>query len=1069
MRKFLVFLIGVILTGGLVMAQNKTIQGTVISGEDGFPIIGATVVVKGTTDGTVTDMDGHFTLQVSPTSHLLVVSYIGMQTQEVAVKPQLKIVMVSTSHDLDEVVVTALGMKRDRKGLGYAAQDLKADDLNKAGTSSLSDALQGKLAGVEIKPSSGMPGASSQIVIRGARSFTGNNTPLYVVDGMPIQSTPDFSTGSSVSGTDIADRSLDIDPNEIESINVLKGQAAAALYGIRASNGVIVITTKSGKGLVKGKPTITFSSNASGEVISRKPEVQTTWAQGSYNSSQKKLRFDPISSMSWGPRITDLPNDPEYGGNIANRFNSNNPTDTNGKYFVPQLQDAGLYPWVVPQSYDNISDFLQTGFTFNNSLNVSQSLDKANYSFGVGSSNQNGIIPNTGLARYSARGTVEVTLADEWKTGFSGNYVQSSLDKAPSGNSAILATVYGAAPNYNLKGIPYARPQDPYQQINYRSLTFNNPYWSSAHNEFTEETNRFFGNTYLEYTPAIKWSEDKKLTFKYQLGTDAYTSHYQDIYEYGTQGLAGNIRNRGVSTTIFNSLLTANYEMNFTEDLQFTALIGNEVNQNNKKFYDDYGQSFNFGGNKNIANTLVQTATEKKTKYRSVGFFGNISLSYRSMIFLNATGRNDIVSSMPRNNRSFFYPSVSAAFVLTELDPLKGNSILSFAKIRGSYAQVGQAGEYFLDYYVKPKYTSGFWAQDPIIYPINGINAYIPYDRLFDPHLKPQNTSSYELGADIRMFNNILSIDYTFSRQNVTDQIFPVPLAGSTGASEYLTNGGKIHTKSHELIVNVRAVSTKDIDWNIGFNFTKIVNKVDELAPGVESIFLGGFVTPQVRAGIGDTYPVIYGSGYKRDNQGRILVNEDASSSAYGMPMVASDPKVIARCSPDFVMGFNTELRYKWLTLSATFSWQHGGEMYSGTNGLLDLYGVSKKTEDRTTPFIYPGVKADGSPNDIQRGGAGDERAYQTLYSDVLGNIDEYYIQDASFFKMRDLTLKYKFPKFGDFQLSVFGFARNVLIWAKMPNLDPESSQGNNNMGGAFERFSMPQTSSYGGGLQLTF
>lgn len=1069
MKKWIFLLLEILFTAILAAAQDKTVKGTVISAEDGQPVIGATVIIKGTTIGTTTDFDGNFTLNVPETAHQLIVSYLGMQTQDVFIRPELHIIMEPVVHKLDEIVVTAFGMRRDRKALGYAAQDLKAENLNKAGTTGLSDALQGKLSGVEIRPSSGMPGASSQIVIRGARSFTGNNTPLYVVDGMPIQTTPDFSTGASVAGTDIADRSLDIDPNEIESINVLKGQAAAALYGIRASNGVIVITTKSGKGLTKGKPVITFISNGSGEIISRRPKTQHTYAQGTFSRTQNRLLFNPTSSMAWGPQISDLPDDPEYGGNHPNPYNGYRSTDTQGKYYVLQLAQAGRSPWVTPAAYDNIKDFFRTGFTFNNSLNISQSLDKSNYSFGIGTANQKGIIPETGMSRYSARGTADVTLADEWKTGFSGNYVQTDLDKAPTGNSAILATVYGAPPNYHLKGIPYARPQDPYQQINYRSLTFNNPYWSARNNEFTEKTNRFFGNAYIEYTPAIQWSEDKKLTFKYQFGTDAYTSHYQDIYEYGTQGLKGNIRNRGVTTTIFNSLLTANYEMNLTDRFQLTAMLGNEVNQENKKFYEEYGQSFNFGGNKNIANTLVQTATETKTRYRTVGFFGNLTLSYESMLFFNVTGRNDIVSSMPRNNRSFFYPSFSGAFIVTELEPLKGNPALSFLKIRASYAQVGQAGKYYDNYFVKPEYNSGFWSQPPIIYPINGVNAYVPYERRFDPDLKPQNTRSYELGADLRLFNNKLSIDYTYSRQNVKDQIFPVPLAGSTGSYQYLTNGGKIHTTAHELNVNIQTVSSPEIDWNIGFNFTKIINRVDELAPGVESIFLGGFVTPQVRANIGDTYPVIYGSGYLRNEKGQILVNEDPQSSAYGMPLSSGDPKVIARCSPDFVMGFNTQFRFRQFSFNATFSWQYGGQMYSGTNGLLDLYGVSRKTADRTTPFIYPGVKADGSPNDIQRGGPNDQGAYQTLYSEVLGNIDEYYIHDASFFKLRDFTLKYQLPKIGNFQIAVIAFARNVLIWAAMPNLDPESSQGNNNMGGTFERFSMPQTSSYGGGLQLVF
>lgn len=1069
MKKLILFLALLAWTVSTLGAQERTITGQVIFADDNEPIIGATILVPGTQIGTSTDLDGNFTLRVPPSAREVVVSYIGMATRQIPITDRMEIVLENSDHKIDEVVVTALGMKRDRKGLGYAAQDLKGSDLNKAGTTGLSDALQGKLSGVEIVPSSGMPGASSQVVIRGARSFTGNNTPLYVVDGMPIQSTPDFSTGQSVSGTDIADRSIDIDPNDIESINVLKGQAAAALYGIRASNGVVVITTKSGRGLSIGRPHVTFTTNLSAETLSRRPQVQRQWAQGYYSDSQQVLRFDPTSSMSWGPRIGSLPDDPTYGGNVANEFNQFDASSTQGLYYVPQLAQAGENPWVAPAVYDNIDDFFHTGVTFNTSLNISQRFEKGNYSFGIGTAQQDGVIPSTGLTRYSVRGMAEVNLTEQWKTGFSANFVRNNIDKAPTANSGVLAAVYGAPPSYDLKGIPSALPEDPYTQISYRSLTFNNPYWATRHNSFNENTHRFFGNTFVEFTPKINWSSDKKLSARWQIGVDAYTSRYKNIYEYGTQGQTGSIESNSVTNVIFNSLFTVNYEMNITDDWHLMAMAGNEVNQENKGIYEHYGQGFNFGGNPTIQNTSIQSSSTTITRARTVGFFGNATLSWRNQLYLNVTGREDVVSTMPRGNRAFFYPSVSASYVLTELEPLRGNPILTFAKVRGSFAQVGQAGRYYNNYYVRPTYTGGFWTNPPVVYPLNGITAYVPYAELYDPDLTPQNTNSFEAGFDVRMFHNRLAASYTFSRQNIKNQIFPVPLAGSTGAAQYLTNGGKIHTDAHEIDLNGQLYSSPDITWDLGVNFTIIRNRVDELAPGVTNIFLGGFVTPQVRAGVGDYYPVIYGTAFKRDSQGRILVDEDPNSATYGMPMASGNPQVIGQCAPDFTMGINTSFRYRRLSVSATFSWRHGGDMYSGTNGLMDLYGVSKKTEDRTTPFVYPGYKSDGTPNDIVRGGADDAGAYETLYADVLGNIDEAYIYDASFFKMRDLTVKYQFPRVGIFDISIFAFARNVLLWAKMPNLDPESSQGNNNMSGTFERFSLPQTSSYGGGLTVTF
>ena len=334
-RKLFLFLALFLVGMGIVMAQTQ-VRGTVVD-EAGIPIIGATVQVKGTGQGTVTDLDGRFSL-TAPANGTLVISYVGLVTQEVPVSATVNVSLVPDTELLDEVVVTALGIRRERKALGYAVQDVKSEDLQRTGMADLAKALQGKVSGIDIKTTSGMPGASSQIVIRGARSFTGDNTPLYVVDGMPIASTPAYSTGSSVTGADISNRALDINPNDIESINVLKGQAAAALYGLRASNGVVIITTKSGRGVAKGKPVVSISQTTSFEQVSRTPDYQTTWAQGVNRA------YSPNSSMAWGPKITDLPNDKTYGGNVANKYNENDVTKYKGMYYVPQRASAALDP-----------------------------------------------------------------------------------------------------------------------------------------------------------------------------------------------------------------------------------------------------------------------------------------------------------------------------------------------------------------------------------------------------------------------------------------------------------------------------------------------------------------------------------------------------------------------------------------------------------------------------------------------------------------------------------------------------------------------------------------------------
>ena len=1054
MKKFTFILLCLVIGISTVVAQNTKVAGSVISADDGLPVIGASIVVKGTMVGTVTDYDGNFTLEVPSNGKVLIVSYVGMLTQEVPVSPNVRVVLKSDTQNLDEVVVTAMGISKEKKALGYAVQDVKGDKLTQAANSNLAGALQGKVSGLDIKPSSGMPGASSQITIRGARSFSGDNTPLYVIDGMPVTSTPDVDTdlqnNGSVSGADFANRAVDIDPNDIESINILKGQAASALYGIRASNGVIVITTKSGKGLAKGKPQISFSSNLSFDVIGRLPEFQKTYAQGASG------KYSPTNSLSWGPKITDLPNDPTYGGNTSNAYTKEY-GNREGMYYQPQRAAAGLDPWTTPQAYDNAKDFFDTGVTWSNSINVAQALDKSSYSVSLGNTHQDGIIPSTGMDRYNVKVSAETKLHDNWTTGFIGNYITTAIDKAVTSGNGLLRTVYSAPPSYDLAGIPSHIAGDPYTQNSFRGA-FDQAYWAMDNNKFTENTNRFFGNAYANYKTKFG-TTDHTLNVRYMFGVDSYTTDYVDSYGYGsnTGGGKGQIENYGWTNATYNSLLTINYDWNINEDWGLNVVAGNEVIQSNRGKYYEYGTGYNFPGWNHIDNATTQSTSSEHWKKRTVGFFGNVSASYKNMLYLTVTGRQDYVSSMPRGNRAFFYPSVSAGFILTELDALK-NDVVNHAKIRASYAEVGQAGDFRENFYSVPTYGGGFYSLTPILYPINGSNGYTPYYKIYDPNLKPQNTRSYELGTDLSFFDNLVTLNYTFSRQNVKDQIFDVPLASSTGAGKLVTNGGKLHTNVHEITLSFNPIRTRDINWDFGFNWTKIDNYVDELAPGVENISLGGYVTPQVRAAAGEKYPVIYGVGYKRDANSNRLVDED------GLP-IAGEAQVIGKVSPDFIMGFNTTLRLWDCTISAVLDWKQGGQMYSRTSGLADYYGVSKRTENREGTIIFDGYKEDGTKNDIGITGA---NAQQEYYS-ILNNIDESSIYDNSFIKLREVAVSYPVFKSNWMQVTLNVFARNVLIWAQVPDLDPEASQGNNNMTGAFEDYSMPQTASYGFGVNVKF
>ncbi|HUX95666.1 MAG TPA: SusC/RagA family TonB-linked outer membrane protein [Bacteroidales bacterium] len=1084
MKKLILLILLFVFAGAsALMAQTNVITGTVTSSVEGEgPIPGVTVQVKGTTIGAITDANGKYTIAVPSSATTLVFSYIGMKTSEVEISGQNSIDMVLQSDliGLSEVVVTAMGISREKKSLGYSVQDISTEEISRAGNPNLATNLSGKIAGVEVRQSSGMPGAPSTIFIRGARSFDGNNQPLYVVDGMPISSGSDYA--QNVTGSYASSRALDLDPNNIESINVLKGQAAAALYGLRASNGVIIITTKSGKSSTRGIPTVSITSSYTSDRAATLPDVQQTYAQGYYED------FYNAFSYSWGPSISDLPDIPTYGGNAQGH---------SGQWFDPYKGQ-----WVNPTAYNNPKGFFKNGYTLYNGVNVSNSSVNGNYTFGVSSTNQDAIVKNSGMERYTANGSASVNLGDKWKAGFSGNYSDVSVRKLPSGNDSWLFTVMGAPASFDLMGTPYHQEGalGEYRQISYRrGAVGENPRWALENNQFLEQTRRFFGNTYLEYDP-LTW-----LNVRYQIGVDSYSTDNENIYEKGSAATGqslpsagmyptpanpvfgyaaptgGSINNYGIMRSVVNSLLNITFNKDITPDLNLLFVLGNEFNDMKRRTWTMTGTGFVVPGWRNMSNTTTQTADDSKTLDRTVGTFGNLGLSYRSMVYFNATGRYDVVSSMPRGARSFFYPSASLGLIFTELPMLKDNTILPYGKVRVSYAQVGQAGTYNEKVYIMGGGDSGFLS-DGIVYPLGGVSGFRPNTRLYDPNLKPQNTKNYEIGIDMKFLENRIGFDYTYSDQTATDQIFSVPMAGSTGYGSFVTNAGEMNTKAHELVLYLNPVRTSSFNWNMNVNFTKIINKVVSLAEGIESVSLAGYVTPNVRAYAGNTYPTIYGTQIARDDAGNILIDDDPTSYYYGMPMAGESGK-IGDVSPDFIIGFINTFKYKMVTLSAQLDWKQGGDIYSGSNRLMALYGSAGFTEDRTTTFEYKdtenakgvGVKeSTGEVNDIVRGGPSDIWAYPDFYSDLFGSIDEMAVYETSYIKLREVSLTVDLPKslIQNVRLkgaSVSLIGRNFLLWSTLPNVDPETSQGTGNGVSGFEYMSLPQTTSYGLTLNLTF
>lgn len=1027
---------------GFIVAQTSKVTGTVISEEHGETVIGASVIVKeDPTIGTVTDIDGNFSIEVPGSGATLQISYVGMTPIEVKATPQKHMnITLSSNIRLDEVVVTAMGISREKKALGYAVQEVDGEQLAAAGFQDVSKGLQGKVAGVNVRQSSGMPGASSTINIRGVSSISGSNEPLYVIDGVPVSSGRDFD---ELVGSDSnpSARSLDINPDDIESMNVLKGPAAAALYGLRASNGVVVITTKSGRGMKEGELKVEVSSNYTYDVVGRLPETQNLYSQGSGGL------FNGGTSLSWGAKISEM-------GTYTNALG--------------EQEQAAVY--------DNMGDFFKSGHTFSNAVNLSKGTKSGNYSIGLASTNQTGIVETTGMERYNAKFNGLFNLTDKFKFGTSFNYAYTSVDKIPGGSnlSNPLFTTYFAPISYNMAGKPFEDPMDPYKQIHYRS-TMDNPYWALEHNSAVEATNRFFGNINLEYL-FTDW-----FTLRYRVGLDNYTTTRDDFLDLGSgatggRGTAtpsgGSVTTRIFKNNQFNSNLSGLFTKELNEDWKGTLVLGNEIYDIQADENEMIGRGLSLGGFNHMSNSSTLETNREIEWQRVVGFYGNLTVDYKSMLFFNATGRYDIVSNMPAKNRAFFYPSASVGFVFTELDALKDNSnVLSFGKLRASVAQVGQAGEV---YSTKTVYEKGFHGSGFIpdfTFPYNGYNAHTLEDDLLKDNLKPENTTSIELGADLRFFDNRFGIDYTYYSSKSDDQIFEVPMARSSGFAIKYTNAGSLKTWGHEVVMSVIPVKTRDFQWDLNFNFSLNRAEVSELDEGVEQVRSGyqNFASTGAYGRMGYLYPVIVGSTFERNDNGDILINDDPKSSTYGMP-IQGEVDVIAEVTPDYDLNFINTFRYKTFSFSFQLDYRHGGHIWSGTNRLGELYGIFAETGNRDQGFVLEGVKkSSGEKNDIE------VTNHQTYYSNLISNISEAHVYETTHLRLREFTVRYEIPKklyrnsFIE-SISVNLQGRNLWLWTKdLPNIDPETSTSSGNGIGAFEYVGLPNTKAFGGGFNLTF
>lgn len=1077
MRKGLtaLFLILICLSGQ-VLAQSRTIKGKVTAADDGTPIIGATVIAKGTNVGTVTNADGVYSLNVPDGVDVLVVKFIGMRDQEARINGTLINVVLSTDvTNLTETVVTAQAIRRDKRSLGFAAPTVKAEELTKGQSVSALNGLTGKVAGLNISGTASAPGSSTRIVLRGGSSIAGNNQALLVVDGVPIDNSGLMGGGDSRSSVDFGNRGNDIAPDDIESINILKGPAAAALYGSRASNGALIITTKSGK---KGqsKMNVMFNTANTFSNVLKIPEYQNEFGQGYADPGYPGgYHNDPKENWSWGAPFTGQVQ--EWGQAI------------NG---VRQKKPYSAIP-------DNVKDFFDLGKATNNNLAVSGAGDKTTYFLSLNALNSDGVMPghSDSYNRYNVRFNGSADLAHNLTTSVNFNYskIKSNMVQGGQGDGSVwnsviqmprdipLSSLADLSNPYNSFGNTFDAAGNP--TYGYYGAYTVNPFWQLANYRNENFVDRVTGNFTIGWKP-LSW-----LSVVERLGVDVYADRRKYKYpkfsfapadntsgEYSaaanTQVGAGKYQEEifNLAEIVHDFMVTAEHQ--FNSDFKGSLMLGNNIRQRQFDVSDISTNPsgglvvpgwYNFG-NSNGPIDAVNTFSRR----RLVGLYADLNLSYKNLLFLGATARNDWSSTLPAANRSFFYPSVNASFVFTELlKDSKISNVLEYGKIRASWAQVGNdADPYLLNtYYDRTNILSSFGATR---FPLNSVPGLAQANRIGDPKLKPEITTAFEIGTELSFFKNRLSFDFSYYQNKSKDQILSIPVSAVTGYTTKVVNAGTIQNKGVELAFRGIPIQTSyGLSVEIYGTYTKNKSEVLSLLPGVNQIVIGGFGGMSIVAAVGKPYGTFYSQDLLRNPDGKVIV------SARGTPQLTPTSVYLGTYNPDWQGSLGTNIKFKNWALSALFDTKQGGMFFSRTKDLMDFVGVSKgSAEGGRVPHPFPNsIKRDpADPNKyIENTSNYNQVAY---WSQVIPSGQ--HVLDASFVKLRETSLSYRFPKnmlskgiFSDVTVGVFG--NNLFMWTPSENqyVDPEVNSGGSSNEQGLDFSAQPSLRNFGFNVKVTF
>lgn len=1128
MRKFMIFLALMLFIGMQVANAQRTISGTVTSSEDKSPIPGATILVRGTTIGVITDVDGKFTLTVPQNQNMILVSYVGMKTQEITLGTDnvYNIVLEPEIKELEGVVVTALGITREKKALGYSVQDISGNALQNDGNANVINQLSGRVAGVQVTSASGNMGGSSRVLIRGINSISGNNQPLFVIDGTIIDNS-DFNSVDAARGAggyDYGNMAQDINPDDIASISVLKGANAAALYGSRAANGVILVTTKKGVAQAGKAVGIDFSTGLNFEQVSYLPEYQNeygggngglgaTWEVKGFtdNSGYYKIpytdadgnsfqsfdlgmdygideSFGPKYSTAAGGYINDLASALELSINVPQSspyynqplyyraWNSFDAWDT--EHYGKSIQ------WKAPKH--DVKDFFNTGIGWTNNVAFTGGSEAAQFRLSLGTYNSSGYMPESTLDKYTIGVSANANLTSTLKAFTDISYISTKTKGRPETGYGNVNPVerfnqWGQRQIDMWDQKAYINPDGTQRSWNRTSMDdptpaySNNPYWDRNMNYQNDKRDRYYGNVGLSWQ-LLPWlrAQGKVNLDNYLFRTQERVALYSATKSYYREQLYSN------SELNAEWLLLA--EHSFGRDWRLNVTVGgNMMDRNYKRNSGSTLGDLLIPELYTISNALDNVASDFKSWKRINSVYGSASLGWMSMLYLDVTARNDWSSTLPKGKWSYFYPSVSLSWVITQLEPVKNAKWLTFAKVRGSYAKVGNDTDPY-------KYNSFYYNFLDInnypyhfppygLYTVPGLTSLQP---LNNPKLKPESTTSWEVGAELKFLNNRLGLDFTYYSKQSLDQIIPIAVSPSSGYAYQLGNAGEITNKGIELYLTAVPLKIKTIfDWTITANFAKNKNKVVKLVEGVDNLQLG--VAPflvTVNARVGEDYGQIMGTDFVYDESGHKVVDADGR-------YLQTAVKELGSVLPDWNLGIGNEFHLFGFNIRALVDIQHGGKFFSTTKlwgtytGILKASAANGIRENGIVIDAYTAaVDADGNVI-YNPDGAAVTTGPNTKVLDARTWATDHYdgpnaqnVLDADYVKLRELTVSYTIPAkltgaVHNLKVGVYG--RNLATWGTaMKGIDPEQNTSSGNIQG-IEGAGLPSLRNFGFNIGFNF